>query len=407
MNRHLRLVRLGSFLCGVLIVTGCGVSSQSSLAGHSATATAAATLPPTITLAPLPNLKLSWQARHLPDGIWAVAPSDGNTLYGCTHADGATSGDALASHDGGSDLQTVTVPMTNHGGTCALWPDYTQPNVAVMKIVSNGHGPYRASAAAAPYSAPGPGFDRFDLFTIDGGQSWTQLPNDVIVDESVTVGATTYALIATVQNPASVSLARSSDGFASWQHLNPPNLSGNNVEPADPTDHTTYPRHIWVNPDGRHILFADAISGAITVSVDGGQTWQTLVVPGNPLSDLAVQPPVAGRTWSLCAHSVGTTVCTHDGGQTWVTQPTLGVVYSLFTITPVGDLLALGSEDSGAFNLLRLPAGSDQWQSLGTEPGSFISYSPLSGNGILWAYAFGGTQPFPTQGWYEAAYAPQ
>jgi hypothetical protein len=415
MARRRDLAGLCGIVLGMIIFAGCGVSNSTTPAATSSRATSQ----PSPTLTPLPTLKLHWQARNLPNTQIAFAPDDANTFYTCAHADGALTAQAITSHDGGAHMSSVTVPATNHGGSCTPVADDADPNIAILKITQDGHGPRPVLPPVSSQSSPGPGNEVFDLFTLDGGRSWQTIPHDVIIDEAATVRNMTYAMIGTVQN-SSPYFAVSHDGFASWQRLKVPSAAlamhtdyQQNRQTTSPSASNTGVGHlqqIWVNPDGRHLLFApfiaNSIAFALIASSDGGQSWQSLPTPLT-IANFVVQAPIIGHPWSLCASDASTAfTCTSDGGHLWTTPPSLPVPNSLIGITTHGDLLAITSPDAAHTVLERYNTSSQQWQSLGNAPNFPLTLCNMPSSDVLWGRG-NGTSAFPVYGWYEASYTSQ
>ncbi|HEV2460617.1 MAG TPA: hypothetical protein VGS80_19860, partial [Ktedonobacterales bacterium] len=372
---------------------------------------------PTVT--PLPSVVDGWNRIPLPAGFtlsfptFAIAPSDGNTAYACVVAEGAnqtprpgiSANQFWATHDRGAHWTRMTDPPGDSVNQCSLQVDAL--NSAIVVAWGRSIPLYSTPPAGTPPALMANGGGQFAAVTFDGGATWQQPTGDADPGGTrllATSNGVTYAVRCCYSQPASEErLMVSRDRMASWKPIDAAIVAaGQGVDTfffrpdtgallANAFDVNTLDRHLWQ-------------------SADGGAHWTELPSPATSFADsYVVQQPMSGQPWHLCAetfkplHDVNTNpgpptgiVCSSDGGHHWTSRPmpnASSAGFALIGITNTGDLLA--QDSSTTATLYRLPAGSTQWQTFDTAPGSgpAVTVIPGPGSGVLWAV------PIPPNGY--------
>jgi hypothetical protein len=387
------------------------------------------------TATPLRSVVNGWNRIPLPAGFTlsfptlAIAPSDGNTAYTCVVAEGAnqtprpgiSANQFWATHDRGAHWKRMTDPPGDPVNQCSLQVDAL--NSAIVVAWGRSIPLYSTPPAGTPPALMANGGGQFAAVTFDGGASWQQPTGDADPGGTrllATSNGVTYAIRCCYSQPASDErLMVSRDKMASWKPIDAAIVAaGQGVDTfylrpdtgallAVAFDVTTLDRHLWQ-------------------STDGGAHWSELPSPATSFADsYVVQQPIAGQPWHLCAvtfkplHDVNTSpgpptgiVCSTDGGHHWASRPmpnASSAGFALIGITNAGDLLAQDNAAS-ADALYRLPAGSTQWQTFDTAPGSgpAVTFIAGPGAGVLWVVPVppNGYSPYdPTGQIYTKDYA--
>lgn len=352
----------------------------------SRTPTASATAATTPTAAPLDWRTVTAPPNFQGMSVMDVSPADGNTLYACGSESQAQGGSVAlwVSRDRAAHWQRATaIPARTATNLCFLQADMQSPGTAVVAVTWT---PMGASPQISTFTS---------YLTNDYGLHWTPLtfPRPAIIYQLATQGATTYAIL---RGDTSDELAVSADGLRTWKRVDTGITPGLLQASA-----------FWLNPTSGALL---VWWSGLWESADGGAHWTQLQVPGGALADpsanVVVRQPVAGEPWQLCVATNNTLdrsdpqpnklTCSKDGGVTWVQRPGLNITFangakgsfvapvSVFAIADDGAVLAEEIGLSGQV-LYRLPAGGQQWQSLGQAPSTSASYGyvPTPGNGYL------------------------
>ncbi|MEO7002934.1 MAG: zf-HC2 domain-containing protein [Ktedonobacterales bacterium] len=384
--------------------------------------------------APRIGAPINWQAGVLPAGTtgnptesvltYAVSAQDSNTAYLCYGQSSPTHAplSIWVTHDRALHWTLVSqLPGVGSVSDCALQVDTGDSQRVTATVMGQD--------ITTPAS-----IDRTYL-SDDGGAHWTKLPDAVGgLGGLTTADSASFAdLLSSDATLATAPphLVVSHDNFQTWRPIDQALATHGQVS------------RFWVSPDGSDVLaLLYAIPPPTTPTTlprplptfaglwetdDTGAHWSPIVPPATHVSQLffAVQAPVAGQPWHICAWGYNTTklnasamllICSTDGGKTWQARPGLAVVSTCsgascpqsvtldmigaLTITADGDLLADGPygpvkngiiQDVKTYlGFFRLKPGASQWDYLGAEPGNAYLYAPTPGAGTLWGY-IGGT----------------
>ena len=370
---------------------------------------------PTATATPLPSAVNGWSRVPLPANFtlsfpsFAIAPSDGSIAYACVVAEdanqnprpGMSANQFWVTHDRGAHWKRMTDSPGAPVNQCSLQVDALNP--AIVVAWGRSIPLYSTPPAGTPPILSANGGGQFAAVTFDGGATWQQPTGDASpggTREFATSNGVTYAVRCCYSPPASAErLMVSRDHMASWTPIDGAIVAaGQGVDQGD---------GFFFRPD-TGVLLANAfdvntLDRHLWQSTDGGAHWSQLPSPATSFADFyVVQQPVSGQPWHLCAetfkpvHDAGANpgpatgiVCSTDGGSHWSSRPmptASSAGFTLIGISNAGDLLA--QDDSATAALYRLPAGSTQWQTFDTAPGTTVnvsaSFVPGPGSGVLW-----------------------
>ncbi len=363
----------------MLALAGCG--SFGPLSG-AATKTAS----PRATVTPKPAL--DWRAVTLPTpfvvrttGI-AISPVNGSEAWFCAPATGTSGYQVWRTTNAGVTWVTasyLTLAPAHAIMGCSLAPNQSDANAVAIN--------FNWGDANAPVNAP-QGTQSY--YSVDGGATWTTLPQDVWVEQVATSGATTYAEIADTSQRSQTSLITSADHLASWNSVSTP---GQDTHPEF---------QFWAAPTPGELLWANMYGGGIysTNYAVLANTWKPITPPTNGDGLTVTLAVWQSNSWLICGYveklgapNSAVNVCTHDRGATWTTFPPLkntwecghcgqgGVAGSgvnpclTSAISASGALYAIcgnDPQDSGdaptPWTVSRVAPGGSAWTTLGQAP---------------------------------------
>jgi hypothetical protein len=353
----------------------------------------------TATLAP----RLNWRALPLPAGVGlgagdsatstgsAISPVSARVAWVCAPAGGTgyqiwRTQDEGASWSHMSDLTPNTSGQPLNG--CAVRPNETDTNALSLNISWGVLNAPNATSASLQGSQA--------YYSVDGGAHWKTLPSGDWLDQTVTVGATTYALLLHPSG-GSAELVASADQLATWRDLPTPDSENSPMIQAAAAPTPGQPDQLlWMR-----------MNGGASYSNDGGAHWSAIPPPaaGAVTVTRAQWLPQnvsgsAGVGWLVCGYLQTATaqqptknLCTTSLGKTWTSYPVLpnswdcghcaqgggassGTAPCLIaTIGPGGALYAdcgLDPQDSGdapiPWTISRIAPGATTWTDIGQSP---------------------------------------
>lgn len=348
-----------------------------------------------VTATATPAPKLAWHALTLPAGVSltgggsAISPVSARVGWVCAPA-GGTGYQIWRTQDEGatwshlSDLTPDTSGQPLNG--CVVMPNGADANALAIDIswgVLNAPNAISASlqGSRAHYS-------------VDGGAHWKTLPAGDWLDHTITVGATTYALLLHPSG-GSAELVASADQLATWHDLPMPDSENSpmiqaTAAPGQPD------QLLWIR-----------MNGGASYSSDGGAHWSAIPQPAAGAVTVTVSQWLPqnvsgsmGASWLICGYLQTATaqqptrnLCTTSLGKTWASYPVLanswecghcsqsagemsGTSPCLITaIGPAGALYAecgFDPQDSGAtplpWSISRIAPGATTWTDIGPSP---------------------------------------
>ncbi len=331
--------------------------------------------PVTVTQAsgsPVPGPAPAWETYSLPSGFVffdvgnsfsvTVAPSDGDTAYGCTDPSQQRPEpiEVAVTHDRGAHWGLVSnIPVTTNG-CFSIAVDSLNPAIAAVYIDTND-----------------------TWITFDGGASWR--PISASVEAMATSQGVTYAVIApTGQQRTRLVVSR--DQLRTWKYID----TGIDPGIADPSIF-----EMW-RAAGSSDLFVETwpngLNQELWHSPDNGQHWKHISVPspGQVGGYLAHYQP-ASHNWWICA-SLPQAYCSTNAGATWTQTPGLTIpgngAFGLEAIALTSDGSILMDTVTDHFEIYRLTPRATRWQDLGRLPsvGESLTYAPSAGGGALWDF---------------------
>jgi hypothetical protein len=395
------------------------------------------TLAPAI---PVTGPKLSWQYLSVPESVVphpgdksdvsniAFAPTDAQTAYICFINNALHNAPVAiwATHDGARTWAHVSdLPNTATIAGCMVTVDAHDPlrlNVGVHGQKIYGQNPTTYEDVDSSYISE------------NGGKAWRTLSANVALSFLATSDGTSVAVLNPLEvgGPQSAKfpgLSISHDGFQTWRPIDARlSASGQHVI------------RVWQRPGDGALLALTLVvasnsgSFALWSSDDLGAHWTPFPTPANltgPSADFFVAQPHGTEPWQVCgvADTSKTTPsastsqifgCTRDGGQTWTSRPLptlkascragclMETLSYLSALLPDGSLVApfyLNPADASAAqpssqpHIFRLPAGSDQWQDLGSQPASVLL--PLSSSSSDMLVSFSGDTGSLGESYYD------
>lgn len=278
-----------------------------------------------------PAPRLNWRALPLPAGVSAtgsgsatgvgsaVSPVSARVAWVCAPTGGTgyqiwRTQDEGASWSHMSDLTPNTSGQPLNG--CAVRLNETDANALSINI-SWGvlNAPNTSSASLQGSQA---------YYTADGGAHWKTLPSGAWLDQTVTVGATTYALLLHPSG-GSADLVASADQLTTWRDLPTPDRENSPMiqaaaAPGQPD------QLLWMR-----------MNGSASYSTNGGADWSAVPPPaaGAVTVTQAQWLPQnaagsAGAGWLICGYLQTATaqqptknLCTTSLGKTWTSYPVL------------------------------------------------------------------------------------
>ncbi|HET9109233.1 MAG TPA: hypothetical protein VFN78_00270 [Ktedonobacterales bacterium] len=360
-----------------------------------------------------PKAALDWRHATLPTpfvigtaGI-AISPANGSVAWFCAPATGTQGYQVWRTNDLGATWVKagyLTLAPAHAIMGCSLAANQSDPNAVAVN--------FNWGNANAPVNAPQ---GTQSNYSIDGGATWTTLPQDIWVDQVVSAGATTYAEIADTSQRSQTSLITSTDHLASWNTVSAPGQ-----------DNTHPDFQFWAASTPGELLWANMnAGGAVYTDYAGsGGVWNAITPPTKSESlqvTLAVWQSAQAtgfqaNGWLICGYiqeagvqNGAVNVCTHDRGTTWTTFPPLKNTWECAhcgqgggansgdnpclasAISASGALYAVcgnDPQDSGEAStpwaVSRVAPGSSTWTTLGQAPCQQIT---TTSTGQAWCLA--------------------
>ncbi|HEU0025977.1 MAG TPA: zf-HC2 domain-containing protein [Ktedonobacterales bacterium] len=395
---------------------------------------------------PVAGPTLTWQYQSVPESVIpplgaksdvsniAFAPTDAQTAYIC-YVDNARHKFPVAiwaTHDGaGSWAHVSDLPNTATIAGCMVTVDAHDP--LRLNVVVHGQNIYGQNPTTYEDVL-------FSYVSENGGKTWRTLNAKVALAFLATSDGTSVAVVDPLaeftgpQSGQSLRLSISHDGFRTWQPIDAQlSASGQHVV------------RVWQRPgDGALLALALVMtpssgSFALWSSDDLGAHWTPFPTPSNlsgPSLAFLVAQPYGTAPWQVCGVAdAGTSStpasasqiigCTRDGGQTWTSRPLPALKAScgagclkqqtlsyLSALLPDGSLVApfyLNPADASAAqpsslpHIFRLPAGSDHWQDLGSQPASVLL--PMSSSSGAALVSFSGDTGNTGESYYDGVSA--
>lgn len=282
-----------------------------------------------VTATATPAPKLAWRALPLPAGVSAngitsangigsaISPVSARVGWVCAPA-GSTGYQIWRTQDEGASWSHMSDLAPDSSGQplngCAVMPNRADANALAIDI---SWGVLNAPNAASLQGSRA-------YYSVDGGAHWKTLPAGDWLDQTITVGATTYALLLHPSG-GSAELVASADQLATWRDLPMPDSENSPMiraaaAPGQPD------QLLWMR-----------MNGGASYSSDGGASWATLAPPDAGsvqetvavwLSQNAGGAPASG--WLICGYLQTATaqqptknLCTTSLGKTWTSYPVL------------------------------------------------------------------------------------
>jgi photosystem II stability/assembly factor-like uncharacterized protein len=273
------------------------------------------------------------------------------------------------------------------------------PGMSALSLAMDASGPNTVYVGLFAPNRPAPAVASMGLYkTTDGGATWTQLPNNVLVP--MTLAADPYTSGVIYEGALGGFINKSSDGGYTWTRTYTP--SGSREQPVEA---------IVIDPLNTANVYAATLGGGLLKSIDGGLHWAAVLgLPTNAVWGVGIDPSNDSIVYAATHHSgVWRSV---DGGITWQSTGALGAIpYSfafdassrIFVATTAG---VWQSADAGAtwtqtaltdrmtFSLTFGPgdntlyAGTAFGPEISTDFGlSWMDPDPLEGGGQAFGYA--------------------
>lgn len=233
-----------------------------------------------------------------PDVIWVAAqgnswaPSDDRGVYKST--------------DGGETWRKVLAGENETTGAVDLSYDPGNPRILYAAMWDHQRTPWQVRSGG-----PGSGIWK----STDGGESWTEVTNDLpdlVGKIGVAVSpANPDRIYAIVEATDKGGLYRSDNGGESWSLMN----ASRRIQ-----SRPWYYMHIYADPQDENTVYVH--NSGFYKFIDGGKTFSTISGPHGDYHDLWINPDNPKNM--INANDGGATV-SYDGGETWSTiynQPT-------------------------------------------------------------------------------------
>ncbi|HEX8997805.1 MAG TPA: hypothetical protein VF812_17380 [Ktedonobacterales bacterium] len=402
-------------------------------------------VPPLATVAPtnpVAGPRLTWQSHQAPasvvpppgnqtyDNGFAFAPTDAQTAYICTTTNALNAPITVwATHDGAATWTHIgDLPYLGDVAQCIVTVD-AQDSMRLILSVSAQN----PTTLTAGYS---------NAISDDGGKTWRMLGGDAYF----TGLATTHGMSVAIEAPANFvmlpnqapqypHIAISHDDWRTWTVIDGPLAARQyTVErvwqrPSDGAilaETIQIPAREAATPTGLTNPTTSIQPSVLWQSTDLGAHWTPVPTPPNLSANLGfdVAEPHGDLPWRICgfesvgsgATQTGVIGCTMDGGLTWSARPLPALkqvcmpsVAGCLQQQKMGDgesaLLSDGSlittffagptdpstvQNLSMYHIFRLPAGSDHWQDLGSQPANALIFVDSAPAGTVVSYAGSG-----------------
>jgi len=140
-----------------------------------------------------------------------------------------------------------------------------------------------------------------------------------------------------------------------------------------PQSSGTVQRLMAVSPVNQRVVWASGAGGTFTVTTDGGETWQSGVVPGAEALQFRDVEGVSAREAYLLSIGAGSDsriYHTTDGGATWTLQfqaTNPAAFYDCFAFWTPNRGLVMGDAVDGRLPVLRTTDGGETWEDIGAN----------------------------------------
>lgn len=409
---------------------------------HAATATVLATPQPLGSVAPTAPIAgpgLNWQMRMAPESVipppgnqtydngFAFSPTDAETAYICATTNAINAPNTIwATHDGARTWTHVSdIPYAGEVADCVVTVDAADP--MRLSVMLSQQGLNYQSLVTSEISD-------------DGGKTWRIIGANMMLEGLETQGDVSVALVMHLNfnsnpntPPQYPHLSVSRDDWRTWEPIDGSlaaegyivNLARWRLSDGALLVAVVQRQTTSATPTSSRFpspSFNTILPMSLWQSTDLGAHWSRLPMPPNltAATTMVIAQPSDGAPWKACGlqqtgsgSKQGELIgCTVDGGRTWQSRPlpslkspggsgtmlqdTIGMDEA--ALLSDGSLIAImyGGpqnpnvvENLSMFHIFRLPAGADQWQDLGSQPGNALVAIGAPAPGTLVSYSGG------------------